>query len=111
LNKFCRINKKFKHQLFLKAILKQIALTHGAIAIVNNKIPIKIFSCGFINSAGDETIFTLKIITGMLSSIIIMLPITTFLSLSKFIELDIEDSADNIGDPIIKVNSNNSILF
>ena len=53
---------------------------------------------------------TLNIITGILNSNTITLPIEKFLSLSKFMELDIEDNEVKIGEPIVKVNSNNKIL-
>ena len=53
---------------------------------------------------------TLNIITGMLNSIIMTLPIAKFLSLSKFIELEIEDKEVRIGDPITNVMIKRSIL-
>ena len=55
-------------------------------------------------------ILTLNIITGILNSIIMTLPIAKFLSLSKFIELEIEDKEVRIGDPITNVMIKRSIL-
>ena len=74
-------------------------------------MPNKILNWAFINSVGASTIFTLNIITGILNNITMILPITMFLSLSKFIELEIDDKAVKIGDPITKVKSNNAILL
>ena len=116
MNKFCKIsklswiNENLKHYLFLKAIRIHSALIHGVIAKKSIKIPSNILNWGHIVSIGDSTILTLNIITGILSSITITLPIVKFLSLSRFIEPDIDDNADKIGDPIAKVSSNNSIL-
>ena len=55
-------------------------------------------------------ILMLNIIIGILNSIIMTLPIAKFLSLSKFIELEIEDKEVRIGDPITNVMIKRSIL-
>ena len=68
-------------------------------------------NCAFINSGCISTIPTLNIMTGILSSITIILPIRKFLSLSKFIEPEIEDIKVKIGEPAAKVMSNNNILL
>ena len=88
-----------------------MALIQGEIAIVSIKIPNRIFNCGLTSSGAAVTMLTPNIITGILNNITTILPITKFLSLSKFIELDIEDSAASIGDPIINVIRNNNILL
>ena len=66
---------------------------------------------GLISSVEDSTILTLKIINGILKSITIRPPIAKFLSLSKFIELDIELKEVSMGDPIKNVNRSNFILI
>ena len=86
------------------------ALIQGVIARISNNIPRSIFICGCINSTGDSMIPTLNIIKGMLNNITITPPIAKFLSFNKFIELEIDDNAVNIGEPIEKVNNNNKIL-
>tara|TARA_B100001013_G_C24331579_1_gene332837 strand:+ start:360 stop:584 length:225 start_codon:yes stop_codon:yes gene_type:complete len=53
---------------------------------------------------------TLNIIIGMLNNITITLPIVKFLSLRRFIELEIDDNVINIGAPIAKVDNNNKVL-
>ena len=86
-------------------------LAQGVIAKKNNKIPIKIFICGLINSLEEFIKLTLKIITGILKSIIIRLPIVKFLSFNKFIALEIEAIFVKIGELIINVNINKYILL
>ena len=46
---------------------------------------------------------TLKIITGMLNIIMIILPMAKFLLFNKFIDPEIEAIEVNIGDPIKKL--------
>ena len=81
----------------------QLALIQGVIAKSNINIPSNIFNWGRTSWGVDSIIFTLNIITGILSSITMTLPIAKFLSFSKFIELEIEDKAVRIGEPIRNV--------
>ena len=78
-------------------------------ARTNIKIPNNIFICALISSGGASTMPTLNIMTGILNNITIILPTTIFLSLSKFIELEMEDNEVKIGDPIVKVKINKKI--
>ena len=88
----------------------QLALIQGVMPKNSIKIPSNIFNWGMINWEVESMIFTLNIITGILSSIIMTLPIAKFLSLSKFIELEIEDKEVRIGDPIKNVMNKRNIL-
>ena len=81
----------------------QAELIQGVIAMNKNNIPVIMLICGFINSGGVLTIATLNIITGILKIITIMLPIAKFLLFKRFIDPEIEDNADKIGDPKTKV--------
>ena len=91
------------------AILIQAELVHGVIAKKKNKIPIKIFIWGLINSSEEFIKLTLKIITGILKSITIRLPIVKFLSFNKFIELEIEAILVKIGETEILMKKNSYI--
>ena len=79
------------------------ALTQGVKAKNNNKIPAKIYNCGFINSEGALIIPTLKTIKGMLKIITITLPMAKFLSFKRFIEPEMEASIVKTGEPRKKV--------
>ena len=69
----------------------------------NSNIPPKIPSWGFINSGGALMTLVLKIIKGILKTIIITLPIAKFLLFKRFIEPEIEASDVNTGEPRKKV--------
>ena len=88
----------------------QPALIHGVKAKKNNKIPVKIFSCGFISSGGALIIPTLNIIKGILKKITITLPIAKFLLFKRFIEPEMEASVVKIGEPRKKVIRTKYIL-
>ena len=72
-------------------------------------IPNRIFNRD-IKLSLELTIPTENIITGILSTMTIILPKEKFLLFSKFIEDEIEPRQDKINEPIRKLKSNNVVF-
>ena len=88
----------------------QVAEIQGVTAKKKNNIPVKILSCALTISSDALMMPTLNIITGILNSMMIKLPIVKFLLFNKFIDPEIDAIDVNIGDPIKKLKKIKFIL-